>query len=632
MLLGVVVGLAHCSKPAECPQTKTAPAPTAPAPFVNVVVKAPPTVAEAKAFYEKVDRDLRRLFTRRERMGFVSLTFINDDTQKLAALAEEDSMEYLNKAIQESARFDGLQLPPDLARMHHLLKLAGVAPAPSDATERGELAGILANMSATYGKGKFCSPGTGRNKGKEVCRNLGELSEVMAKSQNFDELKAVWEGWRTISPPMRKQYERFVTLSNKGSKEIGFDNVGDLWRAGYDMKPEEFSADVERLWSELKPLYDSLHCYVRSKLQAKYGKEKIAEKGLIPAHVLGNMWSQDWANIYQLVAPYPKARSLDVTAGMKRKKMKALDVVKLGEKFFVSLGMDPLPKTFWTRSMFTKPRDREVECHASAWDVGYNNDLRIKMCIKVDEEDLTVVHHELGHDYYYHYYYEKPLLFQSGANDGFHEGIGDTLALSITPSYLEKLGLIQQGKSDDRVQINELMKRALSKVAFLPFGLLIDKWRWGVFSGKIKASDYNRAWWSLREKYQGIKAPSQRGEEFFDPGAKYHVPANTPYMRYFLAAIYQFQFHRALCKAAGHTGPLASCSIYGNTAAGDRLKALLKLGASKPWPDALEAMTGERQASAKALIEYFAPLATWLKEQNKGQSCGWSEETASKNP
>ena len=491
-------------------------------------------------------------------------------------------------------------------------------PAPDDARERSELAQILSQMQGIYGKGKYCPP---KLKGK--CQDLGDLSKILKTSKNYEELKEAWVGWHSISPPIRDKFTRYVELGNKGSKEIGFKDLGDLWRSGYDMPAEAFEADIERLWSQVKPLYDDLHCYTRGKLQKQYGKDKVADKAPIPAHLLGNMWAQEWMDIYSMVEPYPGQASLDIGKSLVKQKYDEIKLVKLGEKFFTSLGMDPLPKSFWERSMFKKPKDREVVCHASAWDVTYSDDLRIKMCIKIDEEDLITIHHELGHDYYFHSYYKLPILFQQGANDGFHEGIGDTLALSVTPKYLADLKLLDKVPDNPKAETNHLLKMALDKVAFLPFGLLIDKWRWDVMNGKTPKDKYNEAWWALRKKYQGVDAPVARTEADFDPGAKYHIPGNTPYIRYFLARIYQFQFHKALCEAAGQKGPLHTCSIYGNKAAGERLMAMLALGASKPWPEAMKAITGSDKADAAALLEYFAPLAAWLKEQNKGQQCGW---------
>ncbi|MCC6644374.1 MAG: M2 family metallopeptidase [Polyangiaceae bacterium] len=609
-------GPAATETPAKTPCPACPPA--APPVASAAPVDRPATVDEARAFFTKVDGDLRKLWASRETMGFVNLTYITEDTERLAAQMEEAAMEYLGRAIKDARRFDGLELPPDLARMRHLLRLAGTVPAPDDAKARGELAQILSQMQGIYGKGKYCPP---RLKGK--CQDLGELSKILKTSRKYDELTEAWVGWHAISPPIRDKFSRYVELGNQGAKEIGFKDLGELWRSGYDMPAQAFEADLERLWQQVKPLYDDLHCYTRGKLQKQYGKDKVHDKAPIPAQLLGNRWAQEWMDIYPLVEPYPGQASLDIERSLAKQKYDEIKLVKLGERFFTSLGMDPLPKTFWERSMFKKPRDREVVCHASAWDVTYSDDLRIKMCIKIDEEDLITIHHELGHNYYFHAYNKLPILFQQGANDGFHEGIGDTLALSVTPRYLADQKLLDKVPDNPKAETNHLLRMALDKVAFLPFGLLIDKWRWDVMSGTTPKEKYNEAWWALRKRYQGVDAPVARTEADFDPGAKYHIPGNTPYIRYFLARIYQFQFHKALCAAAGHKGPLHTCSIYGNKAAGERLQAMLALGASKPWPEAMRAITGGDQADAGPLLEYFAPLSTWLKEQNKGQACGW---------
>ena len=371
----------------------------------------------------------------------------------------------------------------------------------------------------------------------------------------------------------------------------------------------------------MKPLYDSLHAYVRTKLVEKYGPTAVDANGMIPADLLGNPWAQEWGNIFPLVAPPQQKQPYDVTDLLKAKNVDPIGMVKYGEGFFTSMGFAPLPKTFWERSLFVKPRDRDVVCHASAWDIDNFDDLRLKMCIQVRGEDFVTVHHELGHNFYQRAYKNQPFLFKGGANDGFHEAIGDTIALSITPEYLNKVGLLATIPQTD--DTGYLLRMALDKVAFLPFGLLIDQWRWKVFSGQIKPGDYNKAWWEMRERYQGISPPVARSEADFDPGAKYHVPANVPYTRYFLARILQFQFYRAMCREAGFTGPLYRCSFYGNKAAGTKLNAMLEMGQSKPWPDALYALTGERQTDAGAMMEYFAPLKQWLDEQNKGKQVGW---------
>jgi peptidyl-dipeptidase A len=582
--------------------------------------KRRPTVAEAQAFMGQVEKRLNDLAVKSNRASWVQSNFITDDTEALSADANEKLIAATTELVEAAKRFDGLKLPPDLARKFKLLRLSLTLPAPRDPAEREELTKIAASLEAAYGKGKYCP------KGKE-CLDITAIERVMATSRDPNELLDLWVGWRNISPPMRGPYVRFVNLSNKGAREMGFSNVGALWRSNYDMPPDEFIQEVERLWQQVRPLYESLHAYVRARLAQKYGTKLVPPDGMIPAHLLGNPWAQDWGNVYELVAPPDAAPRYDLTALLKQKDLDALEMTRYGERFFTSLGFAPLPQSFWESSLFTKPRDREVVCHASAWDIDNKEDLRLKMCIQVRDEDFTTIHHELGHNVYQRAYNQQPFLFESGANDGFHEAVGDTIALSITPEYLNKVGLLPQVPAAGG-DTEYLLKMALEKVAFLPFGLLIDQWRWKVFSGEVTPETYNQAWWELRNKYQGVTAPVARSEANFDPGAKYHVPANVPYTRYFLAHILQFQFHRALCRAAGQTGPLHRCSIYQNKAAGEKLARMLEMGQSRPWPDALEAITGERQMDAGALLEYFAPLKQWLDQQNKGQKTGWALPTA----
>jgi peptidyl-dipeptidase A len=580
----------------------------------------------------------------RDQASWVNQNFITDDTEALAAAGEEATAAYVAEAIVRSRRFDSLRdrLPVDMARKFYLLSIAQTVPAPSAPKQRAELASIESWMPSAYGKGQYCPPSNSRlqkyrkptkDKGSPIsCLRLDDLSHVLATSRRFDELVEAWRGWHAIAPALRDKFARYVELANLGAREIGFEDVGALWRAGYDMPAADFDVDIERLWNEVRPLYGDLHCYVRKKLQAMYGKDKVPDHAPIPVELLGNMWAQEWNNIYDLVVPYPREAPLDVgkklasgTGGWDAQRM-----VHQGERFFIGLGFDPLPESFWERSLFTRPRDREVVCHASAWDVTWSGDLRIKMCIEPTEEDFITIHHELGHDFYFQRYQSLPILFQAGANDGFHEAIGDTMALSVTPEYLRTIGLLDPAQrrngpsgAEDHARINEQLKIALDKVAFLPFGLTIDKWRWEVFSGKIPPSAYNAAWWRLKNLYQGVAPPQARSESDFDPGAKYHVPASTPYIRYFLARIYQFQFHKALCQAAGYKGALDRCSIHDNAAAGAKLMAMLSMGASRPWPDALEAIGAGRKADAGPLLDYFAPLRGWLADQNKSEQCGW---------
>ncbi len=580
--------------------------------------EAKPTPEEARAFVERVNRELQQLWTRQATASWVKATYITEDTDRLAAWAREEVMAYMSRAVEESKRFDGLDLDDETARALKLLRLSQSLPAPSEAALRSELALVASQLQSIYGRGKWCG-----EDGNQPCRDLGELSETIAKSRDWDELLDAWVGWRTVSTEMRPLYERNVALGNLGAQGMGFANLGELWRSNYDMTPAEVEEETERLWQQVKPLYDDLHCYVRSRLQAIYGEDRIPSDGPIPAHVLGNMWAQDWSNLYPELEPFPGQGDLNVDEALVRNGYDAVRMTKLGEQFFLSLGFDPLPETFWTRSMLVQPRDRDVVCHASAWDLTGEGDIRIKMCIRPTEEDLITIHHELGHNFYYQKYNHLPPLFQRGAHDGFHEAVGDAIALSITPQYLHEVGLIGEPPADDKGLINFQMKMALQKIAFLPFGKLIDQWRWDVFSGKIGPEEYNKSWWELRERYQGVSAPVARTEEHFDPGAKYHIPANVPYLRYFLAHILQFQFHKAMCELAGYEGILANCSVYGSKEAGEKLQAMLALGQSRPWPEALEALTGTREMDAAPLIEYFEPLQNWLKEQNKGQSCGW---------
>jgi peptidyl-dipeptidase A len=601
--------LQGCSSSLKAPgSTATDPSPTRASP------------EQAKDFATRVSGELKEKWTQASYADWVMNTHITDDTEYLATKAMEDVLGYSARTIKESARFNGLELDHDTKRSLHLLKVSSPMVAPNDAKKQKRMAEIAAKLTSIYGKGKACEK---NKRGEEVCRDLEKLSSVIASSKDYDELLKAWTDWRTISPPMRPLYEEFVELSNQGTREIGFKDTGDLWRAGYDMNAQDFEKETDRLWDQVKPLYEQLHCYVRTQLSKTYGADKVSKSGPIPAHLLGNMWAQEWSNVYEQVKPYATKSSIDVTKALNDKKYDAHKMVKLSEKFFTSLGLNALPESFWKNSMFLKPEGREVVCHASAWDVNFAGDLRIKMCIKVDEEDLITIHHELGHIYYYMYYNTKPFLFQNGAHDGFHEAIGDALALSVTPGYLKNAGILDAAPENEKELINYQLKKALDKVAFLPFGKLIDQWRWDVFSKKVAAKDYNTAWWKLREKYQGIRPAVQRTEESFDPGAKYHIPTNVPYTRYFLAHILQFQFHKAMCDAAGHTGPLHQCSIYGNLEAGKKLQAMLELGASRPWPEALEKLTGGRQMDARALLDYFAPLSAWLTKQNKKQSCGW---------
>jgi len=573
------------------------------------------SVEEAKKFMQEVESRLLELSIESGRADWVKSTYITDDTEALAAKANQRAISAAVDYAKKTPRYDRLRLPEDLARKMKLLKLSLTLATPADPGEAEELTRIAASMEGAYGKGKWCPPG------KDTCLDIEDLTRLMAASRDANELRDAWVGWHAIARPIRKDFVRYVELSNQGARQLGFPDNGAMWRSKYDMPPDDFARELDRLWEQVRPLYVKLHAYVRMKLREKYG-DAVPASGPIPAHLLGNMWAQTWENVDSLVAPAHADPGYDLTEILKSRNTDAKQMVRYGERFFTSLGFAPLPETFWERSLFTKPRDREVVCHASAWDLDYVNDVRVKMCIDITGEYFETVHHELGHNFYQRAYNTQPFLFRDSANDGFHEAVGDTIALSVTPEYLVKIGMLTEAP-DPSKDMGLLMRRALDKVAFLPFGLLIDQWRWKVFSGEVSPEQYNQAWWQLRLKYQGVAPPVPRSEADFDPGAKYHVAANVPYMRYFLADILQFQFHRSLAKIAGCTGPLHRCSIYGNKEAGERLNAMLAMGQSRPWPDALEALTGQRQMDATAIRDYFAPLEKWLDEQLKGQPVGW---------
>jgi peptidyl-dipeptidase A len=589
--------------------------------FAAMALAADPkaTPAEARKFINDAEQKLLLLGVDSSRADWIKSTYITDDTEAIAAKLDEKAIAATVLYAKQAVRFDGLKLDAETARKIKLLKLSLTIATPADARESEELTRIVTGMEGTYGKGKYCPTGP------ESCQDLEELSKILAESRDPKALLDAWTGWHAIAKPIRQDFVRYVDLANKGARQLGFKDNGAMWRSKYDMAPDDFAKELDRLWEQVKPLYLSLHAYVRNRLREKYG-DAVPATGPIPAHLLGNMWAQDWDNIYPLIAPANADPESDLTALLKKRNTDWKQMVKYGEGFFTSLGFAPLPETFWERSLFLKPKDRDVVCHASAWDIDSLNDVRLKMCIQVTGEDFLTVHHELGHNFYQRAYSKLPPSFRDSANDGFHEAVGDTIALSITPEYLVKIGLLDQAP-DTSKDIGLLLHKALQKIAFLPFGLVIDQWRWKVFSGEIPPEKYNQTWWQLRQKYQGIAPPgpvgAPRGESDFDPAAKYHVAANVPYMRYFLADILQFQFHRALSQAAGCTGPLNRCSIYGNKEAGAKLTAMLEMGQSRPWQEALEKIAGTRQMDATAIRDYFAPLEKWLDEQNKGKPLGW---------
>ena len=552
--------------------------------------------------------------------SWISSNFITYDSQKVIA---DYSKRYTLKALETSRKassFNELSTTSSNRRQLELLKGSFVMPPPFNDDLAGQLSDISTKLEAMYGSGKHCYE-------DGQCLDLEAFENIIDSSRDSNELLKAWTGWHEIGKPMKPMYLRMVDIGNQGSQDLGFDGLSDLWFSKYDMPAEEFLAETDRVWDEVKPLYEALHCHVRSKLNEEYGDDVVPIDGPLPVHVLGNMWGQSWSNIYDLVYEKDESKfSVDVTQIIEERKINEQEMVKYAEDFFLSMGFKPLPKTFWERSLFVKPKDRSVVCHASAWNLDpANNDLRIKMCIEKNEEDFITIHHELGHIFYYQAYNHLPTLFQGGANDGFHEAFGDLLTLSITPDYLNKIGFISIKEASDAKKdpIGLLMKQALEGVVVIPWALTLDKWRSGVFNGEIKESNLNSSWWSMRESYQGITSPVYRSEEYFDPGAKYHIPANTPYTRYYLARIMQYQFHEALCNAMNFNGPLHECSIYGNEVAGEKIISTMAMGQSQPWQDAFENITGSRSLSGSSVMNYYKPLKEWLDKQNENRMCGW---------
>ncbi|MFN3857006.1 MAG: M2 family metallopeptidase [Caulobacter sp.] len=576
---------------------------------------AVPTAEDAVAFVAKAEADMAALSEYVNKSAWVRATYITEDTMWLEAKATAEYTTLSTRLAMEAAKFDKVEVDPATRRKLDILKRALVLPAPQRPGAAEEMATIGSRMDSVYSTGKF------DHKGKPI--TLDDASALMASSRDPAELKALWEGWHSIAPPIKDDYAKLVTLANEGSQALGYKDTGALWRSGYDMSPDAFAAETDRLWKQIEPFYKNLHCYVRAELNEKYGDEVQPKTGPIRADLLGNMWAQQWGNIYDIVKPAEDAQGYDLDNLLQTKGYDATKMVRTGENFYVSMGLPALPETFWTRSQITRPEGREVVCHASAWDLDDRDDIRIKMCTRVTGDDFYTVHHELGHNYYQRAYKDQPYIFKGGANDGFHEAIGDFVGLSaLTPTYLNQIGLLDTvpGAEGDNPF---LLRMALDKIAFMPFGLLVDRWRWQVYDGTLTPETYNAGWWKLRTQYQGIVPPGPRPDNAFDPGAKYHVPANVPYTRYFLAHVYQFQFHRAACRQAGWKGPLHRCSVYGNKEVGARFNAMMEMGQSRPWPEALEAFTGEKQADATAVTEYFKPLNTWLTRQNRGRKCGW---------
>ncbi|XP_031573665.1 angiotensin-converting enzyme-like [Actinia tenebrosa] len=551
-------------------------------------------------------------------------TDITEENMKLRTTAYLKYSSFEVEARKNAGQFDLSKLTEDTKRQFSRIMQSAT---PKDTTKRRELANIIGQMEEIYSSAKVSHPQIGTN-----LSLVPDLVKIMAESRNNQHLVTAWREWRRVTgPKIRPLYKKFVELSNEGARDNNWEDTGDWWRSWY--RPGSIGNEVGKLWMDLKPLYMELHAFVRYRLRKQY--PVVLDSEPIPAHLLGNMWSQSWTDIFDLLEPYPGKSSLDLTESLIKRNYTARKIVELAESFFVSIGLEKLPETFYDDSMIERPKGRDVVCHPSAWDFYLNNskslpDVRIKQCISITHSDMVTTHHELGHIYYFLGYWNQPFVYRDGANPAFHEALGDTLSLSVdNPQHLVKIGLLDSYAEDKESEVNALMKTATRIVAFLPFAYLVDQWRWKVFNGDIKESDFNKKWWELRLIYQGIKPPVSRDESLFDPGAKYHIPANIPYLRYFLSTVLQFQFHKAACEAAGFKGPLHQCSIYESKAAGAKISAMLKLGRSKPWPKALEIITGSSQLDVGPLKEYFNPLLSWLFEQRckNNYTIGWAGES-----
>jgi len=615
---GIALLATGCSESAAVNQDDTAMTETQSTAEEASVDTAAVTVADAEAFLEATESELAEFNEYASRVFWVYANFITIDTEYLVSRVSAEGTEMAVRMAVGTAPFAELELPEDLRRKMTSLTAGITLPAPTGGTGAQDLATLTTRMSSAYSTGTILIDDTETT--------LNDLQVLMGSERDPEFLSTMWNDWRAAIQPtqMAEDYAAMVEIANAGARDLGFSDLAEMWLSNYDMPADEMEAEVERLWGQVEPLYEQLHCAVRAELSEEYGSDVQGETGMIRADLLGNMWAQGWAPIRDIAGVEGGGESYDLTQLLEEADYDAFQMVEAGERFYTSLGMEPLPDTFWERSLIVQPEDRTVVCHASAWNLDSRDDIRIKMCTNVTAEDFRTVHHELGHNYYQRAYQDQDSLFQTGAHDGFHEAIGDFVALSVTPEYLVQIDLLDPSAvPDESADLSLLMDLALDKIAFLPFAVMMDQWRWQVFRGEIAPEDYNTGWWELRNQYQGVYPPVERPANAFDPGAKYHIANNVPYLRYFLSYILQFQFQQAACDMAGWEGPLHRCTVYGNEEVGARFTEMMEMGASQPWPDALEAFTGTREMDGSAIIAYFQPLMTHLEEENAERNCGW---------
>jgi len=583
--------------------------------------------AKATAFVEDAEKQLEADAIEATFASWNYESNITDHNQQISLAAAKKSGLLVKKLGKEAQAFDLTQVKnEDVKRKLKLMRNLGTSALPE--AKLGRFNQLVSDMGSTYSKAKVTKRG-----GSDLWSLEPELTEIMASSRDPDELQYYWEQWREKSGKMIKgNYHEYIDLYNEAAKLNGFSDASMMKVDPYESKT--FIQEMEDTWQGLKPLYEKLHAYVRNKLAAQY-PGKVQPGGALPAHLLGNMWAQQWNNIGDILKPYPSKPNLNVTGAMISQGWNQKKMFEKAEEFFTSMGLKPMPQEFWEGSILQKPEDgRDLTCHASAWDFYNGKDYRIKQCTRVNQEDFITVNHEMGHIQYYLQYSGQSYFYRTGANPGFHEGVADILSLAVgTAEYFQRLGLVGEevDVADEETNINILFDMALERIAFLPFGYLVDKFRWDVYSGVTSKEEMNCHWWKLRNQIQGLEPPSKRSKDHFDPGAKYHVAGDVGYVRYFTAFIYEFQFYRAMCLQSGRyvpgdpKKPLHRCNFYGSVEAGDKLKEMLVLGASRPWKEAMMKMTGQPEMSTKAIREYFEPLEKWLDEQNSaaGVSVGW---------
>ncbi|CAG9795376.1 unnamed protein product [Diatraea saccharalis] len=586
------------------------------------------TLQQIRDFLVKADDQASKECTNNVAAQWNFETNVNDATQH-AALDAQQRYTLFQRGLWEAAQQvnRGFVRDEQTFRQLQMLSIIGPAALPPDQLDRYNR--LINDMLAVYNTAEICAYNEPFKCGLHL---QPELQFIMSHSRDWDELQHVWTEWRrNTGKRIRDLYEQLVDLTNQAARLNNFTDASAYWMFPYGTL--NLRQDIDEVWEQVKPLYELLHAYVRRRLRESYGPERISRSAPIPAHILGDMWGQSWAGIVPVTLPYPGKTLVDVTPEMVQQGFTPLTIFQLAEEFFVSMNMSAMPPDFWALSVLDQPADRHIHCQPSAWDFCNKHDYRIKMCTHVDMKDLVTAHHEMAHIEYFLAYRNQPKVFRDGANPGFHEAIGEAVALSVaSPRHLQTLGLVQRSVDDTAHDINYLFTQAMDKLAFLPFALVMDKWRWDVFTGDIRKEQYNCHWWRLREQYQGIKPPVLRSELDFDPGSKYHIPANIPYIRYFVSTILQFQIYRALCEKTGQyipgdpSRPLHKCDFYRNPEAGKILTRIMERGSSAPWSKILQETIGEWRLNGEALRDYFRPLENWLQSENlrTGEYLGWS--------